>query len=89
METYTFGHVVIRSDAKLSEGELEHILQECSCGADLAKVSATEDGLEIRYFRTSEGRFECIRRITGYLVGTLDRWNNAKQAEEADRVKHL
>ena len=36
-----------------------------------------------------EGRdFERIRRITGYLVGTIDRWNNAKRAEEQDRVKH-
>ena len=32
--------------------------------------------------------FERIRRITGYLVGTLDRFNNGKRAEEADRVKH-
>ena len=32
--------------------------------------------------------FERIRRITGYLVGTLERFNNAKRAEEADRVKH-
>lgn len=32
--------------------------------------------------------FERIRRITGYLVGTMDRWNNAKKAEEHDRVKH-
>ena len=32
--------------------------------------------------------FERIRRITGYLVGTMDRWNNAKRAEEHDRVKH-
>lgn len=32
--------------------------------------------------------FERIRRITGYLVGSIDRWNNAKQAEERDRVKH-
>ena len=32
--------------------------------------------------------FERIRRITGYLVGNLDRFNNAKRAEEADRVKH-
>ena len=31
---------------------------------------------------------ERIRRITGYLVGTLDRWNNAKRAEERERVKH-
>lgn len=33
-------------------------------------------------------KFERIRRITGYLVGTLDRWNDAKKAEERDRVKH-
>ncbi len=33
-------------------------------------------------------RFERIRRITGYLVGTLDRFNNAKRAEESERVKH-
>jgi ribonucleoside-triphosphate reductase len=33
-------------------------------------------------------KFERIRRITGYLVGTLDRFNNAKRAEEAERVKH-
>lgn len=32
--------------------------------------------------------FERVRRITGYLVGTLDRFNNAKRAEEGDRVKH-
>ena len=35
-----------------------------------------------------EGPFDRIRRITGYLVGTLDRFNNAKRAEEHDRVKH-
>lgn len=33
-------------------------------------------------------KFERIRRITGYLVGTIDRWNNAKRAEERDRIKH-
>ncbi len=32
--------------------------------------------------------FQRIRRVTGYLVGTLDRFNNAKRAEERDRVKH-
>jgi ribonucleoside-triphosphate reductase len=32
--------------------------------------------------------FERIRRITGYLVGTLDRFNNGKRAEESERVKH-
>lgn len=33
-------------------------------------------------------KFERIRRITGYLVGTTERFNNAKRAEEKDRVKH-
>lgn len=33
-------------------------------------------------------KFDRIRRITGYLVGTTDRFNNGKKAEERDRVKH-
>lgn len=33
-------------------------------------------------------QFDRIRRITGYLVGTTNRWNNAKQAELRDRVTH-
>ena len=33
-------------------------------------------------------KFERLRRITGYLVGTLDRWNDGKRAEESQRVKH-
>ena len=39
--------------------------------------------------RVGEGvKFERIRRITGYLVGTVERFNDAKKAEERDRVKH-
>lgn len=34
-------------------------------------------------------KFERIRRVTGYLVGTLDRFNNAKRAEVRDRIKHM
>lgn len=34
-------------------------------------------------------RFERIRRITGYLVGSVERFNNGKAAEERDRVKHM
>lgn len=32
--------------------------------------------------------FERVRRITGYLTGDMNRWNDAKRAELADRVKH-
>lgn len=34
-------------------------------------------------------KFERIRRVTGYLVGTLDRFNDGKKAEVRDRVKHM
>ena len=33
-------------------------------------------------------KFQRLRRITGYLVGTVDRWNDGKKAELNDRVKH-
>lgn len=33
--------------------------------------------------------FERIRRITGYISGSLDTWGSAKRAEERDRVKHI
>lgn len=39
-------------------------------------------------YKFSPVPFERIRRITGYLVGTMDNWNNAKAAEEKDRKKH-
>ena len=39
-------------------------------------------------YKFSPVPFERIRRITGYLVGTIDNWNDAKRAEEKDRVKH-
>ena len=49
---------------------------------------------EFNHFPIIEGKvgngvkFERIRRITGYLVGTTDRWNSAKLAELNDRVVH-
>ena len=45
------------------------------------------DYVDLRY-HLSPRPFSRIRRITGYLVGTMDRWNDAKTAEEAERVKH-
>lgn len=48
-----------------------------------ANVNKSKDGM------IGEGvKFDRIRRITGYLVGSLDRFNNAKRHEEHDRVKH-
>lgn len=41
-----------------------------------------------RFWFEENPRFERLRRLTGYLTGTLDKVNNAKQAEIRDRVKH-
>ncbi len=58
-------------------------------GNKLERIKLAFDGenVEITYNFTAVP-FERIRRITGYLVGTLDRWNDAKRQEENDRVKH-
>ena len=55
-------------------------------------MSITEQQLDIKAGDKVIGKgikFERIRRITGYLVGTLDRFNDAKYAEVRDRVKHV
>ncbi len=51
-----------------------------------SSLTRTKSGAKL----VGEGvKFQRIRRITGYLVGTLDRFNDAKRAEEHDRVKHI
>ena len=45
------------------------------------------DYVDIQY-HFADVPFQRIRRITGYLVGTIDRFNNAKRSEGEDRVKH-
>lgn len=59
-------------------------------GRTLQSLNINVDGeyVDLNY-KFSPMQFERIRRITGYLVGSLNRWNNAKQAEERDRVKHI
>ncbi len=68
-------------------GSINHpVDRDCVCGytgiiGDVCPKCGRKEG-------DHEPKFERIRRITGYLVGTTDRWNNAKRAEEGDRVKH-
>jgi hypothetical protein len=77
---------------ELSEKELEaylsHIAEQYP-NRKLKYLNVKLDGeyVDLSYdFETVP--FERVRRITGYLVGTMDRWNNAKRAEERDRVHH-
>lgn len=61
-------------------------------GKNLTEIIATIDPddsemIELEY-KWNREPFHRLRRITGYLVGNLSRWNNGKKAEERDRVKH-
>ena len=55
---------------------------------DSLTLTLYNDYVDISYDFVENVPFERIRRITGYLVGTVDRFNNAKRAEVNDRVKH-
>lgn len=79
---------------EMSEEEVEQYVARAKSKYD-SKVHGLEiridekdpDFVSITYDMTAVP-FQRLRRITGYLVGTLDRWNNGKRAEERDRVKH-
>lgn len=48
-----------------------------------------DEGFADLHFTWEQVPFERIRRITGYLVGDMRNWNDAKAAEEKDRKKHI
>lgn len=84
-------------DVKVKNGELSQAeidayvarAQELYPDKNIERMDIDVDGdyVNIQY-RFSDIPFQRIRRITGYLVGTVDRFNNAKRAEVEDRVKH-
>lgn len=59
-------------------------------GRKVESLEIEVDGefVNLNYKLKTPPPFERIRRITGYLVGSIDRWNDAKRAEERDRVRH-
>lgn len=59
-----------------------------TAGAGTYEIFIERDKGQVRELYNRRVPFDRIRRITGYLVGTLDRFNDAKRAEEHDRVKH-
>jgi hypothetical protein len=77
---------------KMSEKEQqaywEHV-QNGNPNRQIKNLEITIDGdfVNLKY-ELVPVKFDRIRRITGYLVGTTERWNNAKLAELKDRVKH-
>lgn len=84
---------------KVTKKQVEEALEEYA-GYDVLHYSVlVEIGVKLlpdeasakAYYKDHEidnNAFERLRRITGYLVGSLERWNSAKQSEEKARVKH-
>lgn len=77
---------------ELTERERDYYIQRGyeKYGSNLAGMTietVSDEEVTIDYELNAQP-FERVRRITGYLVGTLDKWNDAKRAEEQDRVKH-
>lgn len=82
--------VIFECDTELAAEEASaYVARAKEQHPQVCRVEAHTDGddIELHYYEAGPG-FERIRRITGYLVGTLDRFNDAKRAEERDRVKH-
>lgn len=93
MKATVDGVFVEVANGEMSEEEIRAYIHNFHLrhkGRKLDHLSIELDGeyMNVRYGLAPEP-FTRLRRITGYLVGTMDRWNNAKQAEEKDRVKHI
>ena len=84
--------VRVEGISDISEHEIENYITYLEHQNDnklgFLSISAAADGQITLDYELASPKFERIRRITGYLVGTTDRWNNAKRAEEHERVKH-
>ena len=77
----------------LGQRELDAYVARANSKYAIGTVQALDihldgDFVDLRYHLTPRP-FSRIRRITGYLVGDMSHWNNAKAAEERDRGKHL
>lgn len=82
MITYTI------TGGELSEKELEYYLERAENqhkGTTHMDITVDGDYVNVVYYVQP---IERIRRVTGYLTGSVDRWNDAKRSELADRVKH-
>ncbi|MEG0291519.1 MAG: anaerobic ribonucleoside-triphosphate reductase [Anaerovoracaceae bacterium] len=73
--------------AQEAQAYVEYLQDKYNRKLEALDISIDGDYVDLDY-RFAPVKIERIRRITGYLVGTMDNWNDAKTAEERDRVKH-
>lgn len=84
--------VVVKGYDEFSADELKNYVDYVKARVELPVKKiivefADDDFVNLSYVAQGD-KFERIRRITGYLTGVMDTWNDAKKAEEHDRVKH-
>lgn len=93
LQVYNIGEIQVKYDSKIfSREEIQKCLERSKEKIpNLISITFKLDGDRIacEYRARTDVPFERIRRITGYLTGNLDTWNNAKRAEERERVKHF
>ena len=75
------------ADPREAQAYVDYLQEKYNRKLETLDINIDGDFADLDY-TFSHVPFERIRRITGYLVGTVDRFNNAKRAEEHDRVKH-
>ena len=75
------------ADPKEAQAYVEYLEEKYNRKLNKLDINIDGEYADLSY-EFSHVPFERIRRITGYLVGTMDHWNDAKTAEERDRVKH-
>lgn len=91
MECKTINNIEVTIKGEITDEELTVYLtqQQAKSTHKIIKATVAVDGdyvdMDVTYDYVP---FDRIRRITGYLVGTTARWNDAKRAELKDRVKH-
>lgn len=92
--TGLFNGIVVEANFAYNEDEIkkyiQSVIEDAECTEkDIKRIKLTLNGddIDIEYTKRN-APFERIRRITGYLTGTVDRWGNSKRAELSDRVKH-
>ena len=91
MYSNKFGNVSIFSDSGVSDAEIREYINfiEKKYARKLTYLGIRLDGDFVDLdFKFEQIPFERIRRITGYLVGDMSKWNDAKSSEERDRLTH-
>jgi len=81
--------IIITGNAPLEEQDayVDYLQEKYSRKLESLNIEIDGEFANLSY-KFAPVAFERIRRITGYLVGTTDHWNDAKKSEEKDRVKH-